>query len=87
MHFSSFPSSYFLKPCFYLFIYLHDFLPFSITGGNGNPFQYSCWENPSMWGHKQLDTTEDTHTHTQIPATHIHVSCDKCVFTFKLIFR
>ena len=36
-------------------------------GGNGNPFQYSCLENPqgqrslvgySPWGHKQLDMTE-----------------------------
>jgi len=34
-------------------------------GGNGNPLQYSCLENPpdkglasySPWGHKQLDTT------------------------------
>ena len=37
-------------------------------GGNGNPFQYSCLENPmhrgaeqatySPWGQKELDTTE-----------------------------
>ena len=36
-------------------------------GGNGNPLQYSCLENPmdrrnlagySPWGHRQLDTTE-----------------------------
>ena len=36
-------------------------------GGHGNPFQYSCLENPhgqrslvgySPWGHKELDTTE-----------------------------
>ena len=35
-------------------------------GGNGNPLQYSCLENPtdrgaggaySSWGHKKLDTT------------------------------
>ena len=36
--------------------------------GNGNPFQYSCLENPmdrerslegySPWGHKESDTTE-----------------------------
>ena len=35
--------------------------------GNGNPFQYSCLENPwteepgggySTWGHKESDTTE-----------------------------
>ena len=38
----------------------------STGGGNGNPFQYSCLENPhgyrrligySPWGHKKLDTT------------------------------
>ena len=37
--------------------------------GNGNLLQYSCLENPhgqrslmdySPWGHKQLDTTENT---------------------------
>ena len=38
--------------------------------GNGNPLQYSCLENPmdrggwwaiySSWGHKELDTTEET---------------------------
>ena len=36
-------------------------------GGNDNPLQYSCLENPhgqrslmgySPWGHKELDTTE-----------------------------
>ena len=35
-------------------------------GGNGNPFQYSCLENPmdrgacgySPWGRKKSDTTE-----------------------------
>ena len=36
-------------------------------GGYGNPLQYSCWENShgqkslvghSLWGHKELDTTE-----------------------------
>ena len=36
-------------------------------GGQGNPFQYSCLENPhgqrslagySPWGHKESDTTE-----------------------------
>ena len=40
-------------------------------GGNGNPLQYSCLENPmdreawqgrqrSPWGHKELDTTDVT---------------------------
>jgi len=39
----------------------------SLGGGYGNPFQYSCLENPhgqkclagySPWGHKELDMTE-----------------------------
>ena len=39
--------------------------------GNGNPFQYSCLENPhgqrslvgcSPWGHKESDTTEQLST-------------------------
>ena len=34
--------------------------------GNGNPFQYSCLENPvdgraSPWGRKESDTTESLH--------------------------
>ena len=37
-------------------------------GGNGNPFQYSCLENPrqrslagyGLRGHRDLDTTEET---------------------------
>ena len=38
-------------------------------GGNGNPLQYSCLENPmdreawwgySSWSHKELDMTEAT---------------------------
>ena len=37
--------------------------------GNGNPFRYSCLENPmdqgawsdSPWGHKELDMTEWLH--------------------------
>ena len=46
-------------------------------GGNGNPLQYSCLENPvdgeacrlqsmvvySLWGCKELDTTERLHFH------------------------
>ena len=45
-------------------------------GGHGNPFWYSCLENPmdrmsladhSPWGHKELDMTEVTeHTCTQM---------------------
>ena len=39
--------------------------------GNGNPFQYSCLENPhgqrslvgcSPWGHKESETTEQLNT-------------------------
>ena len=26
--------------------------------GNGNPLQYSCLENPCLWGPKESDTTE-----------------------------
>ena len=45
---------------------IHD-LGKSPGGGHGNPFQYSCLENPhgqkslegySPWGHKESDTTE-----------------------------
>ena len=48
-------------------------------GGNGNPFHYSCLENPheqrslkgySPWGHKELDTTEGLSTQ------HTHVDLD-----------
>ena len=40
---------------------------------HGNPFQYSCLENPhgqrslvghSPWGHKESDTAEQLRTHT-----------------------
>ena len=42
--------------------------------GNGNPLQYSCLENSmdrgaagfNPWSHRELDTTELTHTHTYI---------------------
>ena len=43
----------------------------SLGGGDGNPLQYSCLENPheqrnlegySPWGHKELDTTEQLRT-------------------------
>ena len=43
-------------------------------GGHGNPLQYSCLENPrgqrslagySLWGHKELDMTE------QLGTTHL----------------
>ena len=41
-------------------------------GGNDNPLQYSCWENPhgqrslvgySLWNHKESDITEHACTH------------------------
>ena len=41
-------------------------------GGNGNPLQYSCWENPhgqrslvgySLWSHKKSDVTDYACTH------------------------
>ena len=35
-------------------------------GENSNPLQHSC---SSLWGHKELDTTEHVHTHTH---THTH---------------
>ena len=48
-------------------------------GEHGNPFQYSCQENPhgqrslvgySPWGRKEPYTTEATrHTQTQVPHT------------------
>ena len=38
-------------------------------GGNGNPVQYSCLEDPmerGAWlGHKELDMTEWSSTHSQ----------------------
>ena len=43
-------------------------------GGNGNPLQYFCLENPhrqrtlvgySPWGHTELDTTDATEHATQ----------------------
>ena len=43
----------------------------SPEGGNGNPLQYSCLENPqgqrslvgySQWGHKESDMTEQLRT-------------------------
>ena len=43
-------------------------------GGHSKPLQYYCLKNPMdrgawsatyhPWGHKESDTTEDTHTHT-----------------------
>ena len=54
----------------------------SLGGGNGNPVQYSCLENPmerslmgySPWSRKELDTTEHTHTRTHTH-THTHTHC------------
>ena len=45
-------------------------------GGHGNPFQYSCLENPhghrslvgySPWSHKESDTTEQLSTAQGLP--------------------
>ena len=47
--------------------------------GHGNPFQYSCLENPygqrslegcNPWGHKGSDITEQLNTHTHFFRTH-----------------
>ena len=48
----------------------------SPEGGNGNPLQYSCLENPmdrgawctiqSMGGHKESDTTKQLNTHREL---------------------
>ena len=46
-------------------------------GGNSNPLQYSCWENPmnrraswlvgcNLWGCKTLNTTEYMHAHMHV---------------------
>ena len=63
--------------------------------GNGNPFQYSCLENPmdrrvwwatySSWDHKELDTNEElTHTYTH---THTHThTLTFYKFTFKNVY-
>ena len=48
--------------------------------GNGNPFQYSCWDNPmvrdvgySPWGHKESDMTE----HACYAMLHLYIHhCD-----------
>ena len=58
-------------------------------GGHGNPLQHSCRENPhgqrslagySLWGHKELDTTEGlstAHTHT-----HTHTNTSRIFFIY-----
>ena len=51
-------------------------------GGNGNPFQFACLDNPmdrgawqaidsSPWGHKESDPTEHTHK----GMIHYHLYC------------
>ena len=55
----------------------------SLGEENGNPFQYSCLENPcgqkswagySPWCHKESDTTERlTHTHRNILTYNIYI--------------
>ena len=44
--------------------------------GNGNPFQYSCLENPmdrgawwatySLWGHKESEMADQLNTHNDL---------------------
>ena len=55
----------------------------SPRGGHGNPFQYSCLDNPhgqrslvgySPWGHKESDTAEQVSTATQHYAVFIPYS-------------
>ena len=50
-------------------------------GGHGNPFQYSCLENPrgqrslvgySPWGCKESDMIKTKHTHTEITFLFLH---------------
>ena len=60
-----------------------------LGGGHGNPLQHSCRENPhgqrslagySLWGHKELDTTEGlstAHTHT-----HTHTNTSRIFFIY-----
>ena len=53
-------------------------------GGNGNPLQYSSLEKKShgqrslmdysLWGHKESDTTEHTHTHTFVIGPFVDLS-------------
>ena len=62
--------------------------------GNGNPLQYSCLEDSmdrgalfgySPWGHKESDTTENTHTHTH---THTHrANKPPAAMSFNQLFR
>ena len=64
-------------------------------GGHGNPFQYSCLENPmgrEVWGgyttvhgvsKSQLEMTEHTHTHTHTQ-THTHIHTQTLVMMGKL---
>ena len=59
-------------------------------GGNGNPFQYSCLENPhgqrslvgySPCAHKELNTTEQLSTaHSTTESTFQKIICSDCFF-------
>ena len=63
-------------------------------GGNGNPFQFACLDNPmdrgawqaidcSPWGHKEWDPTE--HTHKDM--IHYHLYCITLyVLFYELLF-
>ena len=72
-------------------------------GGHGNLLQYSCLENPqgqrilagyNLWGHKELDTTEQLNTAHEICALHYWLlntyeimegSCGECIQLFTLM--
>ena len=67
-------------------------------GGHGNPLQYSCLENPhgqrrmagySLWGRKELDTTERpnvyTHTHTHTHKNSLSKNKDRSLRWIKYI--
>jgi len=71
--------------------------------GMATPLQYSCLENPqgqrilagyNLWGHKELDTTEQLNTAHEICALHYWLlntyeimegSCGECIQLFTLM--
>ena len=73
----------------------------SLGGGHGNPFQYSCLENPhrqrnlagySPWGCTESDTTEQLHFHftftspdTSTTEHHFHFGPDASFFLELLV--
>ena len=72
--------------------YIYTILSLFIGGGNGNPLQYSCLENPhgqrslegySPWGCKKLDVTEVTQ-HACVH-TYLYYTISKEVYFFTYI--